>query len=78
MEDILVSDVELSTDQGRVTVSNLTERPTNCSSLFQAVAKAGIVVDMIVQNLASNGRATLSFSVPQPIWHRRLRLYRLR
>ncbi len=66
MEDILVSDVELSTDQGRLTVSNLTERPTNCSSLFQAVANAGIVVDMIVQNLASNGRATLSFSVPQP------------
>ena len=31
----------------------------------QAVAEAGIVVDMIVQNLVETGRAELSFSVPE-------------
>ncbi len=64
MEDILVSDVLLSTDQGRITIFNLPDRPGNCSHVFQAVAAAGIVVDMIVQNLAGPGRAELSFSVP--------------
>ncbi|HYV35374.1 MAG TPA: aspartate kinase [Gemmataceae bacterium] len=64
MEDIVVSDVLLITDQGRITVSNLPDRPGNCSTVFQAVAKGGIVVDMIVQNLTSEGLAQLSFSVP--------------
>src|SRR5262245_33862380 len=64
MEDILVSDVILSTDQGRITIFNLPDQPGNCSHVFQAVAAAGIVVDMIVQNLAGPGRAELSFSAP--------------
>ncbi len=65
MEDILVSDVLLSTDQGRITIFNLPDRAGNCSRIFQAVAAAGIVVDMIVQNPAGSGRAELSFSVPR-------------
>jgi aspartate kinase len=64
MEDIVVSDVLLGTDQGRITIFNLPERPGNCSRVFQAVAEAGIVVDMIVQNVTGPGRAELSFSVP--------------
>jgi aspartate kinase len=65
MEDIVVSDVLLSTDEGRITIFNLPDRAGNCSRVFQAVAAGGIVVDMIVQNLAGNGKAQLSFSVPR-------------
>ncbi|MHB1422233.1 MAG: aspartate kinase [Gemmataceae bacterium] len=64
MEDIVVSDVLLDTDQGRITIFGLPDQPGCCSRVFQAVASAGIVVDMIVQNLAA-GRTELSFSVPQ-------------
>jgi aspartate kinase len=64
MEEIVVSDVLLITDQGRVTVTNLPDKAGNCSRVFQAVATGGIVVDMIVQNLTGDGRAELSFSVP--------------
>jgi aspartate kinase len=63
MEDIVVSDVLLKTDQGRITVFDLPDRPDSCSHIFQAVAGAGIVVDLIVHNLTGNGRAQLSFSV---------------
>lgn len=63
MEDILVSEVITQLDEGRVAVYGLPDAPGHCSSIFQAVAKAGIVVDMIVQNLA-RGLADLSFSVP--------------
>ena len=65
MEEIIVSDVLLITDQGRITVSNLPDRLGNCSRVFQAIATGGIVVDLIVQNLTSHGRAELSFSVPR-------------
>jgi aspartate kinase len=64
MEDIVVSDVLLDLDQGRITIFNLPDRPGNCSSIFQAVAEAGIVVDMIVQNPSDPGQAQISFSVP--------------
>jgi aspartate kinase len=63
MEDILVTDVSLTTDQGRITIFGLPDVPGNCSRVFQAVAAGGIVVDMIVQNL-TGGRAELTFSVP--------------
>lgn len=65
MEDIVVSEVKLDADQGRITIFDLPDRAGCCSSVFQAIAGAGIVVDMIVQNLSGPGRAQLSFSVPQ-------------
>jgi aspartate kinase len=64
MEDIVVSDVLLKIDHGRITILDLPDRPGHCSRIFQAVAAGGIVVDMIVQNLTSAGRGELSFSVP--------------
>lgn len=63
MEDILVSEVRMVTDYSQITIFDLPDRPGNCSKVFQAVASAGIVVDMIVQNLGNNARAELSFSV---------------
>jgi aspartate kinase len=65
MEDIVVSDVLLNTDQGRITIFGLPNQPGVSARIFQAVAAAGIVVDLIVQNLTASGRAELSFSVPR-------------
>jgi aspartate kinase len=75
MEDIVVSDVLLATDEGRITVFGLPDRPGHCSRVFQAVAAGGIVVDMIVQNLAG-GNPELSFSVPHADLERALALTR--
>jgi aspartate kinase len=74
MEEIVVSDVLLNPDQGRITIFNLPDRPGYCSQIFQAVAGGGIVVDMIVQNLTPEGRAELSFSVPRGALTRAARL----
>jgi aspartate kinase len=74
MEDILVSDILLSTDQGRITIFDLPDKPGNCSRVFQKVASGGIVVDMIVQNLTGTGRAEISFSVPRKDLSRALAL----
>ncbi len=64
MEDIVVSDVLLLTDWGRISIFDLPDQAGVCSRVFQAVAGGGIVVDMIVQNLSA-GQGQLSFSVPQ-------------
>ena len=63
MEDILVTEVTVEAKQGRITVFHLPDHPGTCSSIFGSIAEAGIVVDMIVQNIHSNG-VDLSFSVP--------------
>jgi aspartate kinase len=65
MEDVLVSSVQLSTDQSRITIFDLPDQPGNCSRVFNAVATGGIIVDMIVQNLTAPGKAELSFTVPK-------------
>jgi aspartate kinase len=65
MEDIVVSDVVLNTEEGRITIHDLPSRPDNCTRIFQQVALGGIIVDMIVQNTSGQDRAELSFSVPR-------------
>jgi aspartate kinase len=65
MEDVLVSGVQLNTEQSRITIHDLPDQPGNCSRVFNAVATGGILVDMIVQNLSGPGRAELSFTVPR-------------
>ena len=65
MEDIVVSEVELDTDQARVTISNLPDRPGTAAAIFTAVAEGGLMVDMIVQNVSHSGQTNLSFTVPR-------------
>ncbi len=74
MEDILVSGVHLNTDQSRITISDLPDRAGNCATLFTAVAGAGILVDMIVQNMTGPGQAELSFTVPRTSLPKALKL----
>jgi aspartate kinase len=74
MEDIVVSDVGLIEDHGRITAYNLPDRPGICSRVFQAVAKGGINVDLIVLNLPNAPGAELSFSVPRGDLPRALKL----
>jgi aspartate kinase len=73
MEDILVSGVDLNTEQSRITIFDLPDKPGNCMTVFNAVAKSNILVDMIVQNLTGPGRAELSFTVPRADLERALK-----
>ena len=75
MEGILVTEVNLSTDQGRITLFGLPDQPGISQRVFEAVASGQIVVDMIVQNLTA-GRPEVSFSVPQADLARALELTR--
>jgi aspartate kinase len=65
MEAIVVSDVALSEDQARVTVFGVPDQPGIAAKIFARVAAAGAIVDMIVQNVSTEGSAHVSFTVPR-------------
>ncbi len=65
MEDIVVSEVQLDSEQSRVTIRNLPDESGVASQIFAAVAEGAVMVDMIVQNIGHSGTAHLSFTVPR-------------
>ncbi len=76
MEDIVVSDVQLDNTQSRITLSRLPDEPGIVSRLFAAVAEGGVMVDMIVQNVARSEGANVSFTIPRVDVDRSLLLIR--
>ena len=65
MEDIVVSDIELDATQSRVTLRRIPDVPGVSAEVFGANARAGVIVDMIVQDQSHGGAATLSVTVPR-------------
>ncbi len=64
MEQAIVSGVAHDRSEARVTVSRVPQRPGVVARLFDALAAARIIVDMIVQNVSRDGSSDLSFTVP--------------
>ncbi len=65
MEDLVIAGVELDETQGRITLFEVPDRPGYAARIFQAIADAGVFVDMIVQNVSQDARSNLSFTVPR-------------
>ncbi len=65
MEDVVVRGVAVDKDQAKVMVSQVVDKPGSAARIFQALADAGVSVDMIVQNVGRNGVANLTFTVPR-------------
>ncbi len=64
MEDIVVSEVALESDQARVTLRNIPDEPGVSAKIFTEIAHGGVMVDIIVQNASHDGTASLSFTIP--------------
>jgi aspartate kinase len=65
MEELTIDDIALDETQARLTISGVADQPGIAAAIFDAVADAGIFVDMIVQSFGLEGKAKLSFTVPQ-------------
>ncbi len=66
MEQVVVSGVAYDKNQSKITVMAVPDKPGIAARVFKAVAEANIVVDMIVQNVSSDGKAAdISFTVPK-------------
>lgn len=66
MEKVIVSGIAYDKEQAKITILKVPDRPGIAAKLFKAIADASIVVDMIVQNISSDGKTTdISFTVPK-------------
>ena len=63
MEKVVVSGVAYNKNEARVTITKVPDRPGVAGQIFEPVFRAGIIVDMIVQNTSEEGRTDLTFTV---------------
>jgi aspartate kinase len=63
LEQVVVAGVAADGGQVKFTLQNLKDSPGLGAMLFGALSKASIVVDIIVQDVPSNGIITVSFTV---------------
>ena len=66
MENVVVSGVAYDKNQAKITIVEVPDKPGVAAKLFDVIASSNIVVDMIVQNVSSDGKsADISFTVPK-------------
>ncbi len=65
MEAALVSGIAYDKDQARITLVGVQDQPGVSARIFEPIAAANIVVDMIVQNPSKDERTDLTFTVPR-------------
>jgi aspartate kinase len=65
MEEVLVSGVVLDKNQARVTLRGVSDRPGIAAEIFTKLANENINVDMIIQNVGTDGSTNLGFTVPE-------------
>ncbi len=63
MERVVVTGVTADSNQAKITLTRLPDRPGIAGNLFGRIAEAGIVVDMIIQNASEGGLTDISFTV---------------
>ncbi len=63
MESVVVRGVSLERNQAKVTIDDVPDRPGVSSVIFGAIAEANIVIDVIVQNVATDGTTDISFTL---------------
>jgi aspartate kinase len=65
MEQVTVSGVSGDRNQAKITIIGVPDRPGIAARIFGPVAEAGIVVDMIIQNVSQASLTDISFTVPR-------------
>lgn len=74
MERVMVSGIAYKKNEARVTIKKVPDRPGTASRIFEPVLKAGIVVDMIVQNMSEDGFTDMTFTVPRADFYKTMKL----
>ena len=64
MENRPVSGIAYSRDEAKMTLVSVADRPGIAAAIFGPLAESGVNVDMIIQNIAEEGRTDMTFSCP--------------
>ncbi len=65
MEAVLVRGIAHDTDQAKITIRGVPDKPGVAARIFGRMGDASINVDMIVQNTSADGVTDMSFTVPR-------------
>jgi len=65
MTDVLVSGVACDKNEAKITLVRVPDQPGLAARIFGPIAKAHIVIDMIIQNASEDGTTDLTFTVPK-------------
>jgi len=63
VEERVVSGVAVSRNEAKITLRQVADRPGVAAAVFGPLSKAGVNVDMIVQNVSADGRTDVTFTV---------------
>jgi aspartate kinase len=76
VEQLVVSGVTFNRNEAKIRVMGVKDQPGIAGRLFTPLSDAGIVVDMIIQNLGTDGSTDMTFTVPRPDYGRALEIAR--
>ncbi len=65
MEQPIISGVTHDVSEAKVTIFRVPDRPGIAATVFRALADENVNVDMIEQNVSTDGHTDISFTVPQ-------------
>ncbi|MDR4499072.1 MAG: ACT domain-containing protein [Candidatus Scalindua sp.] len=60
---LYVSGATLTKNEAKITITGIPDKPGSAAKIFQELAKSKINVDVIIQNVSSNGLADVTFTV---------------
>jgi aspartate kinase len=70
MEHPIISGVTHDVSEAKVTIFHVPDRPGIAATLFRALADENVNVDMIEQNVSTEGHTDISFTIPKDEIHR--------
>ncbi len=71
VEQQVVTGIAFSKDEAQISIRRVQDKPGIAAAIFGPLAEASINVDMIVQNVSSDGKTTdLTFTVPSADYQR--------
>jgi len=65
MEKESVRAVTCNMKEAKITIAGVEDKPGIASGIFSSLAKAHVVVDMIIQNSSADGKTDISFTIPE-------------
>ncbi len=63
MENVVIRGVSLEKNQAKVTITGVPDHPGVASRIFTTIAEAGLIIDVIVQNVSLRGTTDISFTL---------------
>jgi aspartate kinase len=65
LEKAIISGVTHDTSEAKVSIIGVPDRPGIAAKVFRDLARAGVNIDMIVQNVSQDGAASITFTLPK-------------